>query len=321
MRWVLYIGAAIALIALLVVVIGAMLPKAHSVSRTARIPLPPDALHARIMQQISEPQEYPLRVDRNEPPSLVVTRIVGEKLPFGGTWTYRIAAASGGSDDQHRGRRGLQSGVSIHVALRLRPLCNDGRLLGESEGAVVKDDKCFVSTRSRIEKLGVKEGSDVLLLGIESDEAFVKELRSAGAAIRTIGSRPADMIFATFAHRDDLRRLPPLVARLTATGALWTLRPKGSKDLTESEMMRAGQAAGLADVKVVSFSDVLTAEKFVIPVAKRSAIALAAKSRFQSGTPHESPVVWGDPRDLFLLVACVNHGAGRQARARGGTTP
>lgn len=131
-------------------------------------------------------------------------------------------------------------------------------------------NKCFVSTRSRIEKLGVKPGSDVLLLGIEKDRAFVKELRTAGAAIRTSGSEQADMIFATFGHRDDLRRLPPLVARLKPDGVLWTLRPKGSKDLTEAEMMHAGQAAGLVDVKVVSFSDVLTAEKFVIPLAKRA---------------------------------------------------
>ena len=131
------------------------------------------------------------------------------------------------------------------------------------------NDKCFVSTRTRIEKLGVKTGIDVLLLGIEKDTGFVKELKTAGAVIRTSGTTPADMIFATFGHRDDLRRLPPLVARLKANGALWTLRPKGSKDLTEGEMMRAGQSAGLVDVKVVSFSDVLTAEKFVIPVAKR----------------------------------------------------
>jgi hypothetical protein len=131
------------------------------------------------------------------------------------------------------------------------------------------NDKCFVSTRTRIEKLGVKTGTDVLLLGIERDTGFVKELKTAGAAIRTSGTTPADMIFVTFGHRDDLRRLPPLVARLKANGALWTLRPKGSTDLTEAEMMRAGQGAGLVDVKVVSFSDVLTAEKFVIPVAKR----------------------------------------------------
>ena len=127
----------------------------------------------------------------------------------------------------------------------------------------------FVSTRSRVEKLGVKMGSDVLLLGIDGDAGFVKELRGAGARIRTSGPEPADMVFATFRHRDDLRRLPGLVPRIHADGVLWTLRPKGSKDLTEAEMMRAGQAAGLVDVKVVSFSDTLTAEKFVVPVARR----------------------------------------------------
>jgi len=129
----------------------------------------------------------------------------------------------------------------------------------------------FVSTRSRVEKLGVKPGSDVLLLGIEADTDFVAELRGAGARVRSSGAARADMIFATFHHRDDLRRLPALVPRLHADAVLWTLRPKGSKDLSEAEMMRAGQQAGLVDVKVVSFSPILTAEKFVIPVGKRAA--------------------------------------------------
>jgi len=110
----------------------------------------------------------------------------------------------------------------------------------------------------------------VLLLGIEDDREFVSELRGTGARVRTSGTHPADMVFATFRHRDDLRRLPKLVRLIHADGVIWTLRPKGSKDLTESEMMAAGKDAGLVDVKVVSFSGVLTAEKFVIPLARRS---------------------------------------------------
>ena len=98
MRWIVYVVGAIVLLGIVVTVIGAMLPKAHSASRTARIAMPPDALHTLILTRIGEPQEYPLRVERNEPPSLVVTRIVGERLPFGGTWTYRIAPAPGGSE-------------------------------------------------------------------------------------------------------------------------------------------------------------------------------------------------------------------------------
>ncbi len=134
------------------------------------------------------------------------------------------------------------------------------------------------STRPRIDKLGVKANHDVLLLGIEGDAAFIGELEARGARVRTTGADPADLIFATFRHRNDLRRLAALVPRLKAEGALWTLRPKGSKDLTEAEMMRAGQDAGLVDVKVVSFSAELTAEKFVIPVAKRAAHRLGAAS-------------------------------------------
>jgi hypothetical protein len=129
----------------------------------------------------------------------------------------------------------------------------------------------FVSTRSRIEKLGVKPGLEVLVLGVEGDCQFMDELRAQGAAVRTGGNKAMDMIFALFRHRNDLRRLPSLVKRLKADGVIWTLRPKGSPDLKEAEMMQAGKDAGLVDVKVVAFSQVLTAEKFVIPVANRTA--------------------------------------------------
>ncbi len=129
--------------------------------------------------------------------------------------------------------------------------------------------ECAPNTRSRIEKLGVKPGHDVLVLGVEHDRAFMKELRDRGASVRTSGSAAADVIFAAFAHRRDLRRLAPLVPRLNPDGMLWTLRPKGSKDLTEREMMDAGLAAGLVDVKVVSFSETLTAEKFVFRLKDR----------------------------------------------------
>ena len=129
----------------------------------------------------------------------------------------------------------------------------------------------FVSTKSRIEKLGVKPGHEVLVLGVEADCTFMDELRARGALVRTGGNKAMDVIFALFNHRNDLRRLRSLVPRLKADGALWTLRPKGSKDLGEAEMRQAGLDAGLVDVKVVSFSEVLTAEKFVVPVGQRAA--------------------------------------------------
>ena len=40
----------------------------------------------------------PMFFERMERPSLLVGRIADPTLPFGGTWTYRITAAAGGSD-------------------------------------------------------------------------------------------------------------------------------------------------------------------------------------------------------------------------------
>ena len=52
-------------------------------------------------------------------------------------------------------------------------------------------------------------------------------------------------------------------------GALWVIRPKGRPEISEKAVMAAGKAAGLVDVKVVSFSPTHTAEKFVIPLSQR----------------------------------------------------
>jgi hypothetical protein len=125
MRWVLYIVAAIALLALIVAVVGAMLPKQHTASRTARVALPPEALYALLSDvsryatwraglkslerrpdkngmpawiEDTNGMKIPMRFERMEPPSLLVGRIDSTELAFGGTWTYRIAPAPGGSD-------------------------------------------------------------------------------------------------------------------------------------------------------------------------------------------------------------------------------
>jgi hypothetical protein len=48
-------------------------------------------------------------------------------------------------------------------------------------------------------------------------------------------------------------------------------KPARVKTITQADVMAAGKAAGLVDVKVVKFSDTHTAEKFVIRVADRPA--------------------------------------------------
>ena len=122
---------------------------------------------------------------------------------------------------------------------------------------------------SRLDKLGVKDGTTALVSG-EKDSAFIEEMKTQGAKIvRTPPTGGVDVIFYGASRRDMLDRLSELKRSLKPNGALWIIRPKGSKAITESEVMAAGKEAGLVDVKVVSFSETHTAEKFVIRLCDR----------------------------------------------------
>jgi hypothetical protein len=122
---------------------------------------------------------------------------------------------------------------------------------------------------TRLKKLGIKPDSHVVLLGI-NDPAFTAEITAGGAVIEPENHIPsANLIFLSIEDAADLERLPALRRTVKSDVAIWTLRRKGRKDLTEAQVMRAGLDAGFVDVKVVSFSDTLTAEKFVIRLADR----------------------------------------------------
>ena len=126
----------------------------------------------------------------------------------------------------------------------------------------------ILSPPSRLDKLGVKPSHVVLVLGVDDDE-FRRELESRGARVSTRAGGAADLIFYAAASRAALAKLVPLQKHLKRDGAIWVIRPRGVKTITEADVMEAGKAAGLVDVKVARFSDTHTAEKFVIPVAKR----------------------------------------------------
>jgi hypothetical protein len=125
------------------------------------------------------------------------------------------------------------------------------------------------SPPSRLDKLGVKPGARVALVGsFDFDDAFAAELAKRGANITARGS--IDMLFFAPASLADLDRVATLAKRLTPAGGLWIVRPKGAATpITEGATRAAGLAAGLVDVKVAAFSATHSGLKFVIPVAKR----------------------------------------------------
>lgn len=98
----------------LMMAIGAALPKTHTASRTATLPRPP----AEVWQALTDWQkvptwrpevksvraldgaagwvetskfgDMPLAIESADEPRQLVMRIASDKLPFGGTWTYRL---------------------------------------------------------------------------------------------------------------------------------------------------------------------------------------------------------------------------------------
>jgi Protein of unknown function (DUF3052) len=126
----------------------------------------------------------------------------------------------------------------------------------------------IINPPTRLDKLGVKPSHVVLLDGID-DETLTRDLELRGIRVSTRMTGQADIIFYAADSRVALDKLVPLQKHLKSDGAIWVIRPKGVKTITEADVMKAGKAAGLVDVKVVRYSDTHTAEKFVIPVAKR----------------------------------------------------
>jgi hypothetical protein len=138
--------------------------------------------------------------------------------------------------------------------------------------------KRITSPPSRADKLGVKAGMRVALVGI-ADETLVEDIQSKGASLdESSRSKGLDLIFFAAKAPRDLDRLVAIAGRLEPAGAIWLIRAKGKgAAISERESMAAGKQAGLVDVKVVSYSETHSAEKYVIPVARRPAAAPARR--------------------------------------------
>lgn len=125
------------------------------------------------------------------------------------------------------------------------------------------------SHRLLIDKLGVKAGQRIAVLGVESVE-FLKEL-DARVPEYSRGKRlaDADLVFFSAEARGDLSRLKSLRGSIRKNGAIWVVYPKGQTHIREMDVIQAGKGTGLTDNKVCSFSATHTALRFVIPIAKR----------------------------------------------------
>jgi hypothetical protein len=106
---------------------------------------------------------------------------------------------------------------------------------------------------SRLDKLGVKPGTRVHLIG-RHDEDFRRELTQRGAVS---SSKKPDLVFLSVKERDQLVELAYL-----KEAPVWIIYPKGIQTITEGQVIAAGRAVGFMDVKVCGFSATHTALKF-----------------------------------------------------------
>jgi hypothetical protein len=125
------------------------------------------------------------------------------------------------------------------------------------------------SKRSRLDKLGVKPGMRVAVLGVE-DRFIMKELRERTEDIVVSRARKdTDMILFGVDGISKLKRLTALQNSIKRNGMIWAIWPKGQAHIKEDMIRRAAIEQGLVDIKVIAFSESLSGLKLVIPVAKR----------------------------------------------------
>src|SRR5437762_1958220 len=155
----------------------------------------------------------------------------------------------------------------------------DGELtVGFSQGRAVFDlgrdaskwAEKIRNPRGLIDKLGVKQGQIVSVLGVDDPE-FIADLRKRTEAVSEGQVPPeADFVFFEAGRHEDLYRLRELRAAIKPRGAVWVVSPKGKNAVVKDvDVMAAARDAGLVDTKVVAFSATHTALKLVIPVSKR----------------------------------------------------
>ncbi len=145
----------------------------------------------------------------------------------------------------------------------------DGLAVFEIGAAAEKWREKILHPKTRIEKIGVKPGEKISLLGsFETD--FLAEFEPlAGSVTNGKVAADSDTIFFAVDSLKTLSTVTKIAKSLKGAAALWIVYPKGQKSITENDVIAAGRKAGLKDVKVVGFSSTHTALKFVIPVDKR----------------------------------------------------
>jgi hypothetical protein len=154
----------------------------------------------------------------------------------------------------------------------LRVVHASGEASFELGAAAAKWADKIRNPRSLLDKLGVKPGMRVAVIGVD-DAVFRQQLRARTTDVSEGRARPqTDLIVLGAESLEALDGLVGLRATLKASGAIWIVHRKGrDATLRDVDVFAAARRAGLVDNKVAAFSATHTAERLVIPIAQREA--------------------------------------------------
>ncbi len=136
---------------------------------------------------------------------------------------------------------------------------------------MTKPSPAGYSQRSRLDKLGVKPGASVTVLGL-ADPGFIAELHTRAADVATTRvTGKTDLVFLMADNAAALRRLASVEVKMRRDAAVWVIWPKGQPHIKEDSVRAAAIRLGMVDIKVVAFDERLSALKLVVRVENREA--------------------------------------------------
>lgn len=125
-----------------------------------------------------------------------------------------------------------------------------------------------------VKKLGIKEASNIALVGAPPAFASTLVPMPASVVINSRTRKPLDLVLLFVKREADLQRnFPRYAAKLQRAGMIWIAWPKKSSgvdtDLTFTKVQALGLAEGLVDVKICAIDEVWSGLKFVFRVKDR----------------------------------------------------
>ena len=170
-----------------------------------------------------------------------------------------------------RGRATRPARARARKAAKLKPAAAKARASKPASApAPAKAAVAGYSGKPTIDKLGVKPGHTVAVIGLDAETLFLGELKArVGTFTRGAPVKGTDVVLMRADSERDLARLAALERAIARNGMIWVVWPKGRPELKEDHVRGAALRQGLVDVKVCAFSDRLSALKLVIPIERR----------------------------------------------------